>query len=120
MDSVTNDILNEIHKLRLLKQSVFETDLNRCDITASNICLSADILLIPLYWHLSKSQKEEPLPMEEYMRESVSDFETKASSVVPRLIEKTKELDERYPSRPFRNYRAILKKCFPEFVSSEI
>lgn len=110
------DIKNEIKKLRLLKQSVFEADSNNSDMISSNICLSADVLLIPLYWFLSKSQCKDSLPMEEYMREAVFNFESKASTLVPRLIEKTKDLDKRYSSQPFKSYRTLLRKCYPEFV----
>ena len=110
MDSIYNEIMAEILRLRQLKQSVFEEDFSHCDITASNICLSADILLIPLYLH------NEIQPMEEYMRVSVSTFDKKAHILIPRIIERTKELDDQYISEPFKRYRNLLKKCFPQYT----
>lgn len=116
MDTLCNEVISEIHNLRRLKQSVFDDDFNQCDITASNICLSADILLIPLYWYITTSQNKEVQLIEEYMLEQVSTFEEKAASLIPRLIKRTRDLDKRYPSKPFKQYRALLKKCFPQYT----
>lgn len=116
MDSLYKDIMEEIQKLRQLKQSVFEENLNNCDVTASNICLSADILLLPLYWYITMTKHNESQPMEEYMRASVSTFDQRAALLIPRIIERTQELDAQYISKPFRQYRNLLKKCFPQYT----
>lgn len=116
MDSLYKDIMEEIQKLRQLKQSVFEEDFNKCDLTASNICLSADILLLPLYWYITMTRHNRTQPMEEYMRPSVSTFDQRAALLIPRLIERTQELDNQYISKPFRQYRNLLKKCFPQYT----
>lgn len=116
MDSLYKDIMEEIQKLRQLKQSVFEEDFNKCDVTASNICLSADILLLPLYWYITMTKHNESQPMEEYMRVSVSTFDQRAPVLIPRIIERTGELDAQYISKPFRQYRNLLKKCFPQYT----
>lgn len=116
MDSIYNEITEEIQRLRQLKQSVFEEDFNHCDITASNICLSADILLIPLYWYITSTLHNEIHPMEEYMIMSVSSFDKKAHLMIPRIINRTKELDNQYISEPFKRYRNLLKKCFPQYT----
>ena len=116
MDSIYNEIMAEILRLRQLKQSVFEEDFSHCDITASNICLSADILLIPLYWYITSTLHNEIQPMEEYMRVSVSTFDKKAHILIPRIIERTIELDNQYVSKPFRQYRHLLNKCFPQYT----
>ncbi|MCM1141434.1 MAG: hypothetical protein NC453_22930 [Muribaculum sp.] len=116
MDSLYKDIVDEIQKLRQLKQSVFEEDFSQCDITASNICLSADILLLPLYWYITLTQHNVTQPMEEYMRASVSTFDQRAALLIPRIIERTRELDNQYISKPFRQYRNLLKKCFPQYT----
>lgn len=119
MEPLYNDIIAEIHNLRRLKRSVFDDDFNQCDLSASNICLSADILLIPLYWYITISQNIEPQPIEEYMLEQVSTFEERASSLIPRLMKRTRDLDKRYPSKPFQQYRALLKKCFPQYTITQ-
>ena len=116
MDSIYSETINEIQRLRRLKQSVIEEDFKQCDINASNICLSADILLIPLYWYITSSQHERIQPMEEYIRSSVSNFDKKAHLLIPRIIERTKELDNLYISKPFEQYRDLLKKCFPQYI----
>lgn len=115
MNSIYYEIINEIQRLRQLKQSVIEEDFKQCDINASNICLSADILLIPLYWYITSSQHERIQPMEEYIRFSVLNFDKKAHLLIPRIIERTKELDNLYVSKPFEQYRDLLKKCFPQY-----
>lgn len=119
MEPPYNDIIAEIHNLRRLKRSVFDDDFNQCDLSASNICLSADILLIPLYWYITISQNIEPQPIEEYMLEQVSTFEERASSLIPRLMKRTRDLDKRYPSKPFQQYRALLKKYFPQYTITQ-
>lgn len=116
MDSIYNEIMAEILRLRQLKQSVFEEDFSHCDITASNICLSADILLIPLYWYITSTLHNEIQPMEEYMRISVSNFDKMAHLLLPRILKRTKELDDQYISEPFKRYRNLLKKCFPQYT----
>ena len=116
MNSIYYEIINEIQRLRQLKQLVIEEDFKQCDINASNICLSADILLIPLYWYITSSQHERIQPMEEYIRSSVSNFDKKAHLLIPRIIERTKELDNLYISKPFEQYRDLLKKCFPQYT----
>ena len=108
--------MDEIQRLRQLKHFVFEEDFNLCDITASNICLSADILLIPLYWYITSTLHNEIQPMEEYMRISVSNFDKKAHLLLPRILKRTKELDDQYISEPFKRYRNLLKKCFPQYT----
>ena len=120
MDSVYIEITDEIQRLRQLKQSVFEEDFNHCDITALNICLSADILLIPLYWYITSTLHKEIQPMEEYMRISVSNFDKKAHLLIPRIIKRTKKLDNQYISKPFKYYRNLLKKCFPQYTINYI
>lgn len=116
MDTLYEDIMEEIQKLRQLKQSVFEEDFSQCDITASNICLSADLLLLPLYWYITSTPYAELQPMEEYMKASVSSFDQRAPLLIPRLIERTKKLDNQYNSKPFKQYRTLLKKCFPQYT----
>lgn len=118
MQNLYNDIINEINKLRHLKQSVFEDEYNQCDITASNICLSADILLLPLYWYVISTGNVEANPIEEYMREQVLTFEKKASMLIPHLMRRTRELDNMYSTKPFKQYRALLKSCFPQYDTS--
>lgn len=119
MEPLYNDIIVEIQNLRQLKRSVFDDDFNQCDLSASTICLSADILLIPLYWYITISQNIELQPIEEYMLEQVSTFEGKASSLIPRLMKRTRDLDKRYPSKPFKQYRALLKKYFPQYTITQ-
>ena len=51
MDTLKDKILAEVKKLRQLKRSVFGKDFHSCDIEASDVCLSADVLLVPLYWY---------------------------------------------------------------------
>ncbi len=63
MGSIYNEIMDEIQRLRQLKQSVFEEDYNHCDITASNICLSTDILLIPLYLYITLTLHKDIQPI---------------------------------------------------------
>jgi len=117
MADIYQDIILEIQQLRRLKQSIFEEDSQKSDLTASNICLSADVLLIPLYWYITSTQPYKLPPIEGYMREQVSIFDTKVSTIIPRLLERTKELDNRYSSQPFKRYRVLLTKCFPQYIT---
>lgn len=41
-----NEIVQEITRLRQLKRSVFDAAFDGCDMEASDICLSADVLLL--------------------------------------------------------------------------
>ena len=113
MEPAAKEIIAEIRKLRQLKKSVFESGSKWHEIASSSICLSADILLVPLYWLLSKSRPSASFPIEEYMSDSVADFDSKASTLIPLLIKKTAEIDTRFPSRPFQSYRTLLQKYLP-------
>lgn len=119
MNVLNTEIIQEIHKLRNLKQSMFDRDFVRCDVTVSNICLSADVLLIPLYWYLLYQLKDDTIRIEGYMIESINSFKDKADSLIPTILRKTADIDRIYPSKPFQSYLALLQRCFPQFCSLE-
>lgn len=120
MDTLLKEITCEINKLRCLKMSVFDSEYKGCDISASDICLSADVLLVPLYWYIKKHNTDEApnLNIEDYMQESVITFEAKAKVIIPSIIERTTKLDKQYRSHPFKRYRSIISRCFPQYVNS--
>lgn len=122
MEHLYREILAEIRKLRLLKRYILEGVPNQSDSVVSNICLSADILLLPLYWYVTSTKKcesrymsLEEYSLEEYMQKQIISFEDKAPMLIPHLINRTQELDERYSSKPFKKYRSLLKDCFPQY-----
>lgn len=51
MDALKDKIMTEVENLRQLKRSVFGEQFHSCDIETSDVCLSADVLLVPLYWY---------------------------------------------------------------------
>ena len=46
MDTLKDKIMTEVENLRRLKRSVFGDQFHSCDIEASDVCLSADVLLV--------------------------------------------------------------------------
>lgn len=120
MDTLLKAITCEINKLRRLKMDVLDLEYKDYDITASDICLSADVLLVPLFWYVKKNiaDKMSCLSVEDYMQDSVINFETKAKDIIPSIIERTTKLDKKYRSHPFTTYRSIIVRCFPEYINS--
>lgn len=118
MCSMFNDIMQEITRLRQLKRSMFDTAYDGRDMEASDICLSADILLLPLYWYLLNNRHEEPVTVriEDYMLDSIKAFESRADQIIPSLLKRTKALDDNYKTKPFKTYRSIIARCFPQYV----
>lgn len=115
MDSLKGKILAEINNLRRLKRSVFGNDYHSCDIEASDVCLSADVLLVPLYWYWREYFPDDAeLEIEKYLDEAVYSFPAKASELIPRLIVRTDELDNVYKTRPMQSYRELLQECYPD------
>lgn len=110
--------MQEITNLRQLKRSMFDSVFECRDMTVSDICLSADVLLLPLYWYLINTQQEElvTVKIEDFMLDSIKSFESRAHQIIPSLLNRTKALDEIYRTKPFRKYRSILARCFPQYV----
>lgn len=113
-----NEIVQEITRLRQLKRSVFDTAFDGCDMEASDICLSADVLLLPLYWYLINNHHEMPetVRIEDYMLDSIKAFESRADQIIPSILNRTKALDDNYKTQPFKTYRSIIARCFPQYV----
>lgn len=118
MCPIYNDIIQEINRLRLLKRSMFDIAYDGRDMEASDICLSADVLLLPLYWYLLNNRHEEPVTVriEDYMLDSIKAFESRAEQIIPSLLNRTKALDDNYKTKPFKTYRSIIVRCFPQYV----
>mgnify|MGYP001428701634 CR=1 FL=1 len=115
MDSIKDKILTEVDNLRKLKRSVLGMKFHSCDIEASDVCLSADVLLVPLYWYWKLHYPEdEGLEIDFYLDESVSTFQAKASELIPRLIARTEELDRIYKTHPLESYRQLLQECYSD------
>lgn len=118
MNTLRDKILAEINKLRQLKRSVFGDDYHSCDIEASDVCLSADVLLVPLYWYWKEYFPEDTeLEIEKYLDEAIYTFPRKASELIPRLIVRTDELDNVYKTRPMESYRELLQECYPDYYN---
>lgn len=118
MCSMYNDIMQEITRLRQLKRNMFDTAFDGRDMEASDICLSADVLLLPLYWYLLNNHHEEPVTVriEDYMLDSIKAFESRVEQIIPSLLNRTKALDDNYKTKPFKAYRSIIARCFPQYV----
>lgn len=118
MCPIYNDIIQEINRLRLLKRSMFDIAYDGRDMEASDICMSADVLLLPLYWYLLNNHFEEPVTVriEDYMLDSIKAFESRAEQIIPSLLNRTKALDDNYKTKPFKTYRSIIVRCFPQYV----
>ncbi len=118
MDTLKDKILAEVKKLRQLKRSVFGKDFHSCDIEASDVCLSADVLLVPLYWYCEAHfPNDSELEIEKYLEEAIDTFPTKANELIPRLIVRTEELDTLYKTRPLESYRKLLQECYPDYYN---
>lgn len=119
MNDLRQRIMAEVESLRALKRSVFSDGFRRCDLEASNICLSADILLVPLYWlWKERFPGDTSLGVEGYLTDAVDAFEAKSGELIPRLMARTEQLDGRLPSRPFESYRRLLAECLRETVEN--
>lgn len=118
MCSMYNDIMQEITRLRQLKRRMFDTAYDGRDMETSDICLSADVLLLPLYWYLLNNHHEEPatVRIEDYMLDSIKAFESRADQIIPSLLNRTKVLDDNYKTKPFKTYRSIIVRCFPQYI----
>lgn len=118
MCPIYNDIIQEINRLRLLKRSMFDIAYDGRDMEASDICMSADVLLLPLYWYLLNNHFEEPVTVriEDYMLDSIKAFESRAEQIILSLLNRTKALDDNYKTKPFKTYRSIIVRCFPQYV----
>lgn len=115
--ALKDKIMIEVENLRQLKWSVFGNDFHSCDIEASDVCLSADVLLVPLYWYWKEHFSDDTgLKFERYLDEAIDTFPAKASELVPRLIVRTDELDKVYKTRPLESYRKLLLKCYPDTI----
>lgn len=115
MKNLRKRIIAEVKNLRILKRTVFCSNFNSCDIEASNICLSADVLLIPLYWFWNiKYPGDQGIVIEDYLTESVDAFKAKSPEMIHILLLRTEEVDEKFQTRPFESYRKLLSECFPE------
>ena len=89
--------MTEVENLRQLKRSVFGEQFHSCDIETSDDCLSADVLLVPLYWYWEAHfPNDSEMEIEKYLEEAVDTFPTKADELIPRLIVRTEELDTLY------------------------
>lgn len=110
--------MTEVENLRQLKRSVFGDQFHSCDIEASDVCLSADVLLVPLYWFWKRHYPTDTdLEIEKYLEEAVDTFPTKANELIPRLIVRTEELDTLYKTRPLESYRKLLQECYPDYCN---
>ena len=119
MTSLRNKILSEVNNMRRLKQSVFGSTFHSCDIEASDVCLSADVLLVPLYWFWKKHYPTDTeLEIEKYLEDAIDTFPSKAHELIPRLIVRTEELDTLYKTRPLEPYRKLLQECYPYYYNS--
>lgn len=118
MCSMYNEIIQEITRLRQLKRSMFDTVYDGRDMEVSDICLSADVLLLPLYWYLRNNHHEELITVriEDYMLDSIKTFESRADQIIPSLLNRTKVLDDSYKTKPLKSYRSIIARCFPQYV----
>lgn len=97
MDALKDKIMTEVENLRQLKRSVFGEQFHSCDIETSDDCLSADVLLVPLYWYWEAHfPNDSEMEIEKYLEEAVDTFPTKADELIPRLIVRTEELDTLY------------------------
>lgn len=126
MNTLRNKILDEINKLRQLKRLVFEEGSHSCDIEASDIetseiCLSVDVLLIPLYCYWKEHFPDDTeLEIEPYLNETIDSFPAKSSELIPRLIVRTDELDNVYITRPLQSYRELLLECYPVVMTNYV
>lgn len=119
MNYLRDRILTEVNNMRRLKRSVFGDQFHSCDIEASDVCLSADVLLVPLYWYWKEHFPDDSeLETETYLKEAIDTFPSKASELIPRLIIRTEELDNEYGTRPLESYRRLLLNCFPDTIPS--
>ena len=119
MDTLKDKIMTEVENLRRLKRSVFGDQFHSCDIEASDVCLSADVLLVPLYWYWGAHfPNNSELEIEEYLEDAVDTFPTKANELIPRLITRTEELDILYKTRPLEPYRKLLQECYHDCYNS--
>lgn len=111
--------MTEVENLRQLKRSVFGEQFHSCDIEASEVCLSADVLLVPLYWYWEEHfPNDSELEFEEYLEEAIDTFPTKANELIPRLIVRTEELNTLYKTRPLESYRKLIQECYHDFDNS--
>lgn len=116
MGTIMNQVKEEINRLRELKKSLFENDFDKCDMEVSDICLSADVLLVPLYWYYNNNKiGGDNLKIETYLIDSVNSFGPKVKETIPRLLTRVREIDNQYPSRPLKSYCKILSRCYSEF-----
>lgn len=117
MEKVMNQVKAEIFRLRELKKSLFNEEYGKCDMEVSDVCLSADVLLVPLYWYYNNISGEH-MQIESYLIDSVKTFGPKINETIPRLLTRVCELDNRYPSQPLKSYYKILAQCYPEFSNN--
>lgn len=116
METLMNQVKEEIFNLRRLKKSLFENTSHRCDMEVSDICLSADVLLVPLYWYYNSNKTgNDCIQIETYLIDPVTSFGSKIKETIPRLLTRVRELDALYSSQPLKSYSQTLSRCFPEF-----
>ncbi|MDE5985968.1 MAG: hypothetical protein K2H16_01620 [Prevotella sp.] len=117
--ALKDKIMTEVENLRQLKRSVFGNNFHSCDIEASDACLSADVLLVPLYWYWEEHfPNDSELEIEQYLEEAIDTFPSKAYELISRLIIRTEELDSLYKTRPLKSYRKLLQECYPDYYYS--
>lgn len=116
--ALKDKIMIEVENLRQLKRSVFGNDFHSCDIEASDVCLSADVLLVPLYWYWKEHfPNDSGLEIEKYLEDATDTFPTKANELILRLLVRTEELDTLYKTRPLESYRKLLQECYPDYCN---
>ena len=117
MDSLNNAILAEISALRELKRCVFKSELYKHTIHSSEICLTADILLLPLYWYCLNNKDEiiSNIPLEDYMKDALVTFEDNEVEIIPYILRRSQYVNQTFPNKPLQTYRNLLLKCFPNY-----
>ena len=114
MKTLQTNIIEEIGKLKKLKKDFLNGIDYNTDLELTNACLSTDILLVPLYWFWDNCyENNKEIIIEEYLKNNIESFKCKKEKIILSIIKRTKELDKKYPSRPFESYRNLLINCFP-------
>lgn len=112
-------VMNEISRLRKMKVALSRSvrHYSSIPLEISNICMSVDLLLQPLYWYCMNSESHPRITIECYQHEAMDLFKDNAEEIIRAIYLSVSDLQREKGVRWLNSYCATLRECFPNILT---